>query len=143
MIRKSVQRFSEKIMRRQEAGIEWRKPPKLTREGRPAGSGRWRQRRRHCLVAALHLAALYALLSTEYGPFAITLSLLAWLFANCLVLLFLPRPGIAAALSLMFTVALIALSRFKFDIMQLSLTFLDFLSSTATRFRSCCRYSRG
>ena len=78
-------------------------------------------------VAALHLAALYALLSTEYGPFAITLALLAWLAANCLVLLVLPRPGIAAALSLMITVALIACSRFKFDILQLSLTFLDFL----------------
>ena len=65
--------------------------------------------------------------STEYGPFAISMSLLAWLFANCLVLLFLPRPGIAAALSLMLTVILIAFSRFKFDILQLSITFLDFL----------------
>ena len=55
------------------------------------------------------------------------MSLLAWLFANCLVLLFLPRPGIAAALSLMLTVILIAFSRFKFDILQLSITFLDFL----------------
>src|SRR5438876_5756152 len=78
-------------------------------------------------VAALHLAGLSALLSTEFGPFAITLSLLAWLFANCLVLVFLPRPGIAAALSLMLTVVLIAISRFKFDILQLTVTFLDFL----------------
>jgi Sulfatase len=78
-------------------------------------------------VAALHLGALYALLTTEYGPFAITLSLLAWLFANCLILIFLPRPGIAAALSLILTVVLIAFSRFKFDILQLSVTFLDFL----------------
>src|SRR3954447_3586261 len=87
----------------------------------------WRNAIGIACVAALHLAALTALLSTEYGPFAVTLSLLAWLFANCLVLLFLPRPGIAAALSLMATVVLIALSRFKFDILQLSLTFLDFL----------------
>ena len=43
------------------------------------------------------------------------------------MLLFLPRPGIAAALSLMLTVVLIALSRFKFDILQMTLTFLDFL----------------
>ncbi|MBR1125375.1 sulfatase-like hydrolase/transferase [Bradyrhizobium lablabi] len=78
-------------------------------------------------VAALHLGALYALFTTEYGPFAITLALLAWLFANCLVLVFLPRPGIAAALSLILTVTLIAFSRFKFDILQLSVTFLDFL----------------
>src|SRR4051794_13835517 len=78
-------------------------------------------------VIALHLTALYVLLSTEYGPFAIILSLLAWLFANCLVLVFLPRPGIAAALVLMLSVALIALSRFKLDILQMTLTFLDFL----------------
>ncbi|TKW79054.1 MAG: LTA synthase family protein [Bradyrhizobium icense] len=78
-------------------------------------------------VAALQLGALYVLFTTEYGPFAITLSLLAWLFANCVVLVLLPRPGIAAALCLLLTVVLVALSRFKFDILQLSLTFLDFL----------------
>ena len=79
------------------------------------------------MVVAFHLAALAVLLSTEYGPFAITLSLLAWVFVNCLFLLVLPRPAICAALALAFMVLLIALSRFKFDILQLSLTFLDFL----------------
>ena len=79
------------------------------------------------MVAALHLAALAVLFTTEYGPFAITLSLLAWVFVNCLFLLALPRPGVAAALALVVTVLLIVLSRFKFDILQLSLTFLDFL----------------
>ncbi len=78
-------------------------------------------------VAALHLAALTMVLSWEYGPFAITLALLAWVFVNCLFLLVLPRPGVSAALALVFVVLLIALSRFKFDILQLSLTFLDFL----------------
>src|SRR5436190_9338671 len=96
--------------------------------GRNAGGiWHWRNAVGIACVVALHLAALGALLSTEYGPFAITMSALAWLFANCLVLVFLPRPGIAAALSLMVTVVLIALSRFKYDILQLSLTFLDFL----------------
>jgi phosphoglycerol transferase MdoB-like AlkP superfamily enzyme len=75
----------------------------------------------------LHLAALSVLLFTEYGPFAITLSLLAWVFINCLFLLVLPRPGVSAALALSLVALLIALSRFKFDILQLSLTFLDFL----------------
>jgi phosphoglycerol transferase MdoB-like AlkP superfamily enzyme len=79
------------------------------------------------MVAALHLAALGVLLSWEYGPFAITLSVLAWVFVNCVFLLVLPRPGVSAALALGFVVLLIALSRFKFDILQLSLTFLDFL----------------
>ena len=96
--------------------------------GRGAGrTSSWREAVGMACVAALHIGALYALLTTEYGAFAITLSLLAWLFANCLVLVFLPRPGIAAALSLVATVVLIAFSRFKFDILQLSITFLDFL----------------
>jgi hypothetical protein len=79
------------------------------------------------LVATLHLAALAVLFATEYGPFAITLSLLAWVFVNCVFLLVLPRPGVSAALALILVALLIALSRFKFDILQLSLTFLDFL----------------
>src|SRR5437867_7824430 len=79
------------------------------------------------LIVAVHLAGLAVLLTTEYGPFAITLSVLAWVFVNCLLLVVLPRPGVAAALALALTVLLIVLSRFKFDILQLSLTFLDFL----------------
>lgn len=79
------------------------------------------------MVAALHVAALAVLFTTEYGPFAITLSLLAWVFVNCLFLLVLPRPGVSAALALILVALLIVLSRFKFDILQLSLTFLDFL----------------
>jgi hypothetical protein len=79
------------------------------------------------VVATSHLAALAVLLATEYGPFAISLSLLAWVFVNCLFLLVLPRPGVSAALALILVALLIALSRFKFDILQLSLTFLDFL----------------
>ena len=78
-------------------------------------------------IIALHMAALAVLLSTEYGPFAITLSLLAWVFVNCLLLSVLPRPAICAALALVFMVLLIALSHFKFGILQLTLTFLDFL----------------
>jgi hypothetical protein len=100
---------------------------KVEAEGQAGGIWTWRNRIGVICVVALHLGALYALFTTEYGPYAITLSLLAWLFANCLVLVVLPRPGIAAALSLMATVVLIAFSRFKFDILQLSITFLDFL----------------
>ena len=79
------------------------------------------------VIVTVQLAALAVLLTTEYGPFAITLSVLAWAFLNCLLLAVLPRPGISAALALAFMVLLIALSRFKFEILQLSLTFLDFL----------------
>jgi hypothetical protein len=79
------------------------------------------------VIVAIHLAALAVLLSTEYGLFAITLSLLAWAFMNCLLLSVLRRPAVCAALALALTVILIALSQFKFGILQLSLTFLDFL----------------
>jgi hypothetical protein len=79
------------------------------------------------LIVAVHLAGLAVLLSTEYGPFAITLSVLAWVFVNCFLLAVLQRPGICAALALAFIVILIALSHFKFGILQLTLTFLDFL----------------
>jgi hypothetical protein len=79
------------------------------------------------VVVAVHLAGLAVLLTTEHGPFAITLSVLAWVFVNCFLLVVLQRPGICAALSLAFIVILIVLSHFKFGILQLTLTFLDFL----------------
>jgi phosphoglycerol transferase MdoB-like AlkP superfamily enzyme len=79
------------------------------------------------LIMAVHLAALAVLLTTEYGPFAITLSVLAWVFVNCFLLVVLQRPGVCAALSLALIVILITLSHFKFGILQLTLTFLDFL----------------
>jgi len=79
------------------------------------------------LIVAVHLAALAVLLFAEYGPFAITLSVLAWIFVNCFLLVVLQRPGVCAALSLALIVILIALSHFKFGILQLTLTFLDFL----------------
>jgi len=79
------------------------------------------------LIVAVHLAALAVVLTTEYGPFAITLSVLAWVFVNCFLLVVLQRPGICAALALALIAILIALSHFKFGILQLTLTFLDFL----------------
>ncbi|WP_324421997.1 sulfatase-like hydrolase/transferase [Bradyrhizobium sp.] len=79
------------------------------------------------LVVSVHLAGLALLLSTEYGPFAITLSILAWIFVNCFLLVALRRPVVCAALALGLIAILIELSRFKFGILQLSLTFLDFL----------------
>jgi phosphoglycerol transferase MdoB-like AlkP superfamily enzyme len=79
------------------------------------------------LIVAVHLAALAVLFSTEYGPFAITLSVLAWIFVNCFLLAVLRRPGVCAALALALIAILITLSHFKFGILQLTLTFLDFL----------------
>jgi len=90
---------------------------------RLAAVGFWRL----ALLAAPHIAALAILWQSEYGPFAITLSLLAWVFINCFLLAMLRRPAVSGALALALIVVLIELSRFKFGILQLSLTFLDFL----------------
>jgi hypothetical protein len=79
------------------------------------------------LTVAVHLVALAVLFATEYGPFAITLSVLAWIFVNCFLLVVLRRPGVCAAMALTLTLILITLSHFKFGILQLTLTFLDFL----------------
>lgn len=79
------------------------------------------------LTVAVHLVALATLFATEYGPFAITLSVLAWVFINCFLLAVLRRPAVCAALALALTLILITLSHFKFGILQLTLTFLDFL----------------
>src|SRR6476661_8204854 len=73
------------------------------------------------LIVAVHLAGLPVLLTTEYGPFAITLSVLAWVFVNCFLLVVLQRPAICAALSLVLTAILITLSHFKFGILQMKL----------------------
>ena len=66
------------------------------------------------LIVLVHLAALAVLFSTEYGPFAITLSVLAWVLLNCFLLAVLQRPGVCAALALALIAILIALSHFRF-----------------------------
>lgn len=87
----------------------------------------WLWRLKAALLAALHAGALFLLWKTEYTPFALGMSLVAWVFLNCLCLLLSARPALSAALSLIFIALLITLSRFKFEITQLTLTFLDFL----------------
>ena len=83
--------------------------------------------RRSALVAALHIAGLATLYDTEYGWFGVALALLTWVLFNALWLAVLRRPAVAAALSLASVAALIVLSQFKYSILQLTLTFLDFL----------------
>ena len=91
------------------------------------GDSGWLWLARVALIAAMHLVAIVVLASVEYGPFANTVALLTWVLLNCLWLAVLRRPGVSAALSLALVVILIALSQFKYGIMQLTLTFLDFL----------------
>lgn len=82
---------------------------------------------RAILVAAFHLIALVRIAQTETGSFAIALCLLVWVFLNCLWLLLLRRPAVAAALSLGMVEFLILLSQFKFKITWMTATFLDIM----------------
>jgi hypothetical protein len=102
------------------------------RSGYPAwadrliGSG-WSMRLRIAMIGVIHLAALMILLRTEYGRYAIAMAIITWTLLNCLWLFVLRSPGVSAMLSLVLIAILIRLSQFKFEILQLSLTFLDFL----------------
>jgi hypothetical protein len=76
-------------------------------------------------LVALHLAALWLLYRSEYGLYAVSLALFAWAFLNCVWLVLLRRPGMAAALSFAMTGVLILLSQFKFEIHWMTVSFFD------------------
>ena len=78
-------------------------------------------------VVAIQIAALAVMWQTEYGAYGMALYLLAWIALNCIFLVVLRRPGIAAALVLTLFSALIVLSLFKFSVTWMTLGFLDFL----------------
>ena len=80
---------------------------------------------RAILTASFHLVAVVRILQTETSLFAISLCLLTWVFLNCLWLLILRRPSVAAALALGMIELLILVSQFKFKITWMTATFLD------------------
>jgi phosphoglycerol transferase MdoB-like AlkP superfamily enzyme len=82
---------------------------------------------RAAIVGVFYAACMLVLFQTEYGPFATSLSLVTLAFVCCLGIAVFGRPGIAAALALIVFAVLIALSRLKFDVTQLTLTSLDLL----------------
>ncbi len=82
---------------------------------------------RIAVIAAIHAAALAIILSTEYGPLGVTLALATWALLNCLWLALLRRPAMAATLSLAMIGAIVVLSRFKFEILEMTLSFFDML----------------
>lgn len=104
------------------AGI-WKSQPGKSAAGSVTANGRVAL----AVAAILHVVALVVILRSEYGPFAITMALLAWLLINALFALLLRRPLLAALLSAALSLVIIALSQFKFGVLQLTLTFLDFL----------------
>lgn len=79
------------------------------------------------LTLALHLTALVCLVLTEADLLGKALFLLTWGLLNFAWLALLRRPAIAAALSLAMVAVVILVSRFKFDITWMTITFLDIL----------------
>ncbi len=78
-------------------------------------------------LAALHLAALAVLIATE-GQFVPAIAfLLFWGLLNFLLLVLVPRPMVAAALSLALIAVLLLLSQFKHDILLTTVNFVDLM----------------
>jgi hypothetical protein len=78
-------------------------------------------------TALIHVAALLSIFQTEYGLLATTLALLTWAFLNFFWLAVLRRPAASAALSLAIIETLMVLSQFKFNILEMAISFFDFL----------------
>jgi len=77
------------------------------------------------LIATLHLAALGLMAWSEVALSAKVAFLLTWGLLNFFWLSLLRRPAPAAALSLLTLVALVLLSRLKYDIIWMTANFLD------------------
>jgi phosphoglycerol transferase MdoB-like AlkP superfamily enzyme len=86
------------------------------------------------LLVTLHLAAVAILVATEARAVPRLAFLLSWGFFNLGWMVLLRRPAVAAALSLGSLVLLILLSRFKHDVLLMTVNFLDFLLIDADTF---------
>ena len=73
----------------------------------------------------LHAAALILLIATERSLVGGVVFLLAWTMLNCLFLILVRRPVVAALLSLEILLVLTLLSRFKFDKLWMTVDFVD------------------
>jgi phosphoglycerol transferase MdoB-like AlkP superfamily enzyme len=82
---------------------------------------------RAALLIVLHLAALAILFATESAPVPKLAFLLSWGFFNFCWIVLTRRPAVAAALSLAFLVLLILLSRFKHDVLLMTVNFIDLM----------------
>lgn len=86
-----------------------------------------RRRLRFAPIAFPHAAALVTLYATEADPVGQGLFLLTWGVLNCTFILVLRRPLIAGMVSLGLVLLVVAISRFKFEITWMTITFLDLL----------------
>ena len=85
-------------------------------------------------VAAFHVAALAVMVWSEQGPIRMAAFLLTWGLLNCFWLALLRRPALSAALSFALLVILIMISRFKFDVLWMTASFVDVMVIDADTF---------
>lgn len=84
-------------------------------------------RRVSALVVLLHLTAFGVMAATERSVAGWLMFVAAWTILNGVGLFVLRRPAIGAALSLALVLLLVTLSRFKFEIMYMTVDFLDLM----------------
>src|SRR5258708_15366556 len=87
----------------------------------------WRDASRTALIASLHIAALAIMAFTEADIVAKLCFLLAWGILNFFWLVLTRRPLVSSALSLALIVALVLVSRLKYDIIWMTANFLDLM----------------
>lgn len=87
----------------------------------------WGYAARVALLVTLHLAALAILIGTESRLVPQLAFLLSWGFFNFCWIVLLRRPAVAAAMSLAWLVLLILLSRFKLDVLLMTVNFVDLM----------------
>src|SRR5947209_20180 len=78
-------------------------------------------------VAAPQLAALMLMLQTETDFGSRLCFALSWGFLNFLWIALLRRPALSGALSLAMVMMLVLLSRFKHDVAQMTINFVDLM----------------
>jgi hypothetical protein len=78
-----------------------------------------------CLGIGLHGLAVILMATTEVSLLGMAVFLLAWITLNCLWLVLLRRPTVAALLSLETLALLTLLSRFKYDKLWMTIDFVD------------------
>jgi hypothetical protein len=86
------------------------------------------------LLVALHLVALGVLYTTESRAVPQAAFVLTWALLNFVLLAFVRRPAVAAALSLAFIAGLISLSLFKHDVLLMTVNFVDLMIIDADTF---------
>lgn len=79
------------------------------------------------LILSLHALAIVLMGATEVDLLGMVVFLLVWAMLNCLWLVLVRRPSLAALLSLEFVVVLTLISRFKYDKLWMTIDFLDVL----------------